>query len=243
MLSAIVLAPVIGLASSNDTNKGWGTSSNAIVPIGGGILTNAWLVNLPQLLLSLCYLALNTICTSMASLQEWNNLARTRKGLRVTRPEGSQRSTYFLQLPYKWATPLLLTSGFLHWLLSQSFFLVRIDVVDRDGRIVERSSQSACGFSPLSLVVFFAVAFCLVCAIGVIASRPLEQKVPFAASCSLVISAACHLSAREAEETDTHLKEVMWGVVEEQTEQAYAHCSVTALPIVKRKLVEGKVYR
>lgn len=243
MLSANVLAPVIGLASNSDSNKGWGTSSNGVVPVSGGILTIAWLVNFPQVILSLCYLALNTICTSMAGFQEWNNLARTRKGLRVTRPEGSQRSTYFLQLPYKWAAPLILASGILHWLLSQSFFLVRIDIVDREGILVEGSSQSACGFSPLSLVVFFAAALLLICAIGVIANRRLEQKAPFAASCSLAISAACHLSKREADLGDTHLKEIMWGVVEEQTEQTYAHCSVTALPTVKRKLVDGRIYQ
>ncbi|KAF1974111.1 hypothetical protein BU23DRAFT_462453 [Bimuria novae-zelandiae CBS 107.79] len=240
ILSANVLAPLLSFAGGIDSNKSWGTASDDIIPFGFGILSNAWLVNLPQLVLSLCYLALNTICTSIASAQEWNNLGKTRKGLRVTRPEASQRSTYFLQLPYKWATPLLLTSGILHWLLSQSFFLVRIDVLDRKGAIVEESSQSACGYSRLSLLIFFVVAFLLVCAIGLIATRSLEQKVPFAASCSLVISAACHPPKQEI---DTHLKEVKWGVVEEQTEQGYAHCSITALPTIKQKLVEGRVYR
>jgi hypothetical protein len=57
--------------------------------------------NVPQLALSLCYLALNSICTSLASAYKWNNMARTRKSLRVTDPQGQQRSTYFLQLPYK----------------------------------------------------------------------------------------------------------------------------------------------
>ena len=178
----------------------------------------------------------------MSSAYEWNNLAQTRKGMRVTRPEGSQRSTYFLQLPYKWATPLLVTSGLLHWLLSQSFFLVRIDVTSREGIILENRSTSACGFSRLSLLVFFIVALLLVCAIGVIGIRPLRQKIPFAASCSLVISAACH-PPKQAGEVDSHLKEVKWGVVEERTEQGSAHCCITATPTMEQKLVKGRVYR
>lgn len=240
-MSANVLTPIFGFTVGSAADKGsWGTSSDDILPFGSGILFNAWIVNLPQLVLSLCYLALNSICTSMASAKEWNNLAQTRKGLRVTRPEGSQRSTYFLQLPYKWATPLLFTSGLLHWLLSQSFFLVRLDIINREGVVLPESSMSACGFSRLSLLIFFVIAFLMLCAIGVIGLQPLEQKIPMAASCSLVISAACHPPKLEI---DTQLKEVKWGVAEEQTQQGYAHCSITAMPTKKRKLVEGRVYR
>ena len=176
----------------------------------------------------------------MASAKEWNDLGEKRKGLRVTRPEGSQRSTYFLQLPYKWAIPLLFTSGILHWLLSQSFFLVRLDLVNRENVIVEEASQSACGFSIMSLLIFFIVALLLVCAIGRIGLQHLEQKMPFAASCSLVISAACHPPEQDV---DAQVKEVKWGVVEEQTQQGYAHCSITAMPTKERALVEGMLYR
>lgn len=44
-----------------------------------------------------------------------------RKGLRVTQPHGYQRSSYFLQLPYRWSLPLIVISGTLHWLLSRVF--------------------------------------------------------------------------------------------------------------------------
>lgn len=240
-MSANVLTPIFSFLVGGTANKGsWGTSSDDVLPFSSGVLFNAWIVNLPQLVLSLCYLALNTICTSMAHAKEWNSLAQTRKGLRVTRPEGSQRSTYFLQLPYKWATPLLFTSGLLHWLLSQSFFLVRIDMKNREGVILEEHSKTACGISRMSLLIFFVVAFLLVCVISVIALQPLEQKIPFAASCSLVISAACHPPTQEV---DVQLKEVKWGVVEEQTPQGYAHCSITAMRTRKREPMEGRVYR
>jgi hypothetical protein len=77
----------------------WGTASGATMPISGGALRIAWLVNSPQLVLSLCYLALNNICTFLASAEEWNDFARTRKGLRVSRPTAEQRSTYFCSSP------------------------------------------------------------------------------------------------------------------------------------------------
>lgn len=135
---------------------------------------------------------------------------------------------------------MIFTSGLLHWLLSQSFFLVRLDVTDRNGFILPNESMAACGFSRLSLLIFFFVTLLLVSTIGFMAVRPLEQKTPFAASCSLVISAACHPPQQEV---DTHLKEVKWGVVEEQIQEGYPHCSITAMPTRKRELVKGRVYR
>ena len=239
VLSSTGLISIIGFSSGSANKGSWGTSSDDVLPFGSEVLFNAWIVNLPQLALSICYLALNSICTSMASAQEWNNLAQTRKGLRVTRPEGNQRSTYFLQLPYKWATPLIFTSGLLHWLLSQSFFLVRLDIVDREGAVLENSSKSACGVSRLSLLIFFIILLLLVCAVGAIGIQRMEQKMPFAASCSLVISAACHPPKYE---NDTQFKEVKWGVVEEQTQHEYSHCSITAMSTRKRKLIEGSIY-
>ncbi|KAF3033635.1 hypothetical protein E8E12_004407 [Didymella heteroderae] len=216
VLSACIILPFTGRASSGySMMRAWGTDSEDVLPFGSGLLLNAWLVNLPQIILSFCYLALNAICTSMASAQEWNNVAHTRKGLRVTRPFAEQRSTYFLQLPYRWAVPLIVTSGILHWLLSQSFFLVRLNVVNASNVVVE--SQTTSGYARLSLLVFFAVALILI----------------------LVISAACHPSNNQAR--DLHLKKVKWGVVDETVDNGYAHCSITAGSLKKVKV--GQKYR
>lgn len=156
----------------------------------------------------------------MAAAQEWNNLATSRKDLRVTKPYGEQRSTYFLQLPYIWAVPLIAMSGVLHWLMSQSFFLVRTETYTEG----VASTQYGCGFSFLSLWVFTLAAFSITCAVGLIGNRKMQQRMPFAASCSLVISAACH--ALEGDE-DAQLKKVRWGMVEKSPGTGYKHCSVT----------------
>jgi hypothetical protein len=173
----------------------------------------------------------------MASAQEWNNMSTIRKGLRVTNPHGDQRSTFFLQLPYRYSLPLIGTGGILHWLLSQSFFLVRLDAYDGQRKIDTARSRSDCGFSLISYFVAVGVAFCLLCAVGVAGLMKLQMRMPVAASCSLAISAACH---GNPDEVDVHLKKVKWGVVGNSVEEGREHCSFSAKP-VKRPEV-GTLY-
>ncbi|KAF2637830.1 hypothetical protein P280DRAFT_530196 [Massarina eburnea CBS 473.64] len=222
----------------------WGTSSTDHLSFGSSnnsataTLYNGWLANLPQLLLSFGYFTINTLCTCMASAEEWNNMARKRKGLRVTDPQGDQRSTYFLQLPYRYSLPLIIISGSAHLLLSQAFFLVRIDSYDRQREIIADRSQSACGFSILSLYVLIGLVFCLLCAVGALSCRRLRMRMPVAASCTLAISAACH---RSPSEVDVHLEKVQWGVIEHSLEGEVGHCSFSAQPV--RKPEHGVTYR
>ena len=112
------------------------------------LLANVLLVNLPQLIFSLLYFGFNGICTSMSLAAEWGSYSIRRKGLRLSsaptmrsttattasssagtpdKPRSAQRATYFLQLPLRRALPLLLFSAALHWLISQSFFLVYVE--------------------------------------------------------------------------------------------------------------------
>lgn len=218
----------------------WGTSSDVVVNSAStGTLFNAWIVNTPQIGLSFCYLALNSVCTSLAGAQEWDNLSQSRKGLRVTDPRGEQRSTYFLQLPYRWAIPLMIVSAILHWVLSQSFFLVRLNTIDRDGQIDKGKSISACGFSRLSFSVFWGIASVLALCIVAMAMSKMQQKMPIAGSCSLVISAACH---PPDDDKEPHVGKVRWGVVTQQFEEGYDHCCITSTKGLERPVV-GKIYR
>jgi hypothetical protein len=226
---AITLIPV--LTSESIDGWAWGSASENILTIGSdnatarGTLFNAWLSNMPQVLLSFCYLNLNTLCTSMACAQEWNTLGSTRKSLRVTKPEGEQRSTYFLQLPYRWAIPLITFSGALHWLLSQTFFLVRFDTFDRFGTRNDDASKSACGASFTSLIVFCVIALGLVIGVRWIGRKSMTPTIPFAHSCSLFISAACH---PPDDDVDVALGKVKWGVVEHALAERPGHCSLSS---------------
>lgn len=249
-----MMAVIIGfIISNNGSGWGWATASDGALSFSSNsrstsaTLFNAWLANMPQVLLSFCYMNLNSFCTAMTSAKEWNNLAFAKKGLRVSEPCGQQRSTYFLQLPYRWAMPLIVISTTLHWLLSQTFFLVRIDTFNSEGDLVTPSknddsatdsgTRSACGVSNSAFVVFFVMFFGLCIGIRVTASRKFVTGLPQAASNSLIISAACHPSVDDVE---PHLKAVQWGVVEGEMVNGFKHCSLSSEAV--RAPEEGEVY-
>ena len=208
----------------------WGTSSQSQLSIAKssfdtrGLLFNAWLANAPQVLLSMSYVATNRICTAMAFALEWDEHASKRKGLRVSSPSGQQRGTYFLSLPLRRAIPLTAVSCLLHWLLSQAIFLVRLDIRDSSGNIVASESKSTCCYSLLSFAVFVVVFLLLQLTVLAFVLRRIRPRMPPAACCSLVISAACHASRDEG---DLHLQPVQWGVVPAEF-GSVGHCTFSS---------------
>lgn len=217
----------------------WGASTATYLHNIGfdseSVLTNALLVNIPQLLLSIVYITINAMFTRVALAREWASMATAHKGLRVTLPCGQQRSTYFLQLPYIWAVPLMLTSAILHWLVSQTVFLAELYVQDRNGTIDYDKSISACGISGLALIVLSCIAgMMLFVVVGTLALRP-KESIPMASSCSATMSAACH---PPPDDDDCHLKPVRWGVLDAEYE--IRHCTFTSQAVTKP--IPGEMY-
>lgn len=105
------------------------------------------IVNTPQLLLSSLYFLFNGIFTSIACALEWSRFSTTRKSLRTTEQRGSQRSTYWLSLPWKWAIPIAVFSTISHFFASESLFMVRVIALDRDGNFLPSSSALDAGWS------------------------------------------------------------------------------------------------
>ena len=68
-----------------------------------------------------------------------------------------------------------------------------------------------------------------------IGNMALKVRVPYAAGCSLVISAACHLPEREREE-EAWLWKVQWGVVEEKMWEDERHCGLSGRAVRKPKV-------
>jgi hypothetical protein len=56
-----------------------------------------------------------------------------RKTLRVSAPVGIQRSSYFVSMPLRYGIPLMATMSLLHWLVSQSLFVVATVSYEGDG--------------------------------------------------------------------------------------------------------------
>ena len=134
----------------------------------------------------------------MLSATEWNRFYCHRKSLRVSSPTQTQRSTYWLQLPWTYSFPLVVASGVLHWLVSQSLFPVFINQYDPNGLLestggsTSQGSIAACGFSVYALLLTFILGSFMYLILILTMNRKLPGGMPVVGSCSLAISAACH---------------------------------------------------
>ncbi|MCJ1426734.1 hypothetical protein MMC29_004637 [Sticta canariensis] len=207
----------------------------------GKLIPMIFLVNLPQALLSFLYLTYNALFTSMLLAEEWDGFAHQRKTLRVTCPVGKQRSTYWLQLPYSYGIPLLVMSGILHWLVSQSIFLVRLVVQDNFSSVywinTYRASDSyrpagaevfisRCGYSPIAIITVIPLGALLLFLVIANGFRKYNKGMTLAGSCSAAISAACH---RPEKDVDAAVLPVLWGAV--STEGPIGHCCLTSFEV------------
>ena len=175
----------------------------------------------------------------MLLAKEWSAFASKRNFLRVTTPIGRQRSTYRLQLPYRYGVPLLVGSGTLHWLVSQSIFLARVNVVDSMGFEYPDESISTCGYSPIA-IIFVIILGSIIVLVGIAYGfRKTSSGIPLVGSCSAAISAACHPPKADVNASS---KRVMWGAVPAEnisdSDDRVGHCCFTSFeveaPIVGR---------
>ena len=109
--------------------------------------SNVW-----QFVISLLYLAYNAVLTAMLVGDEWDRFGKIRKPLRVTTPQGLQRSSYFVSVPLKFGLPVLSIFGVLHYTVSQSVFVVYITRFFSNGTedIAHRSATS--GYSCIAII-------------------------------------------------------------------------------------------
>ncbi|KAM5344029.1 hypothetical protein ACJ41O_012566 [Fusarium nematophilum] len=159
--------------------------------------------NLPQLIISGIYTAVNGMWTAMLVQHEWNSYGTQRKGLRTTTPVGQQRSTYWLSLPL-------------------SIFFVRLRVY-AGNKITD--GITTCGYSAISIIFSIIFGFLIMLATILGSLRPLTTAVPPVGSCSAVVSAACH---PPEEDRDVATELVQWGVVSESDGKLADHCCITS---------------
>lgn len=217
---------------------------------------NALLANTPQVVMSVIYFYYNSMITSICLATEYSSFAKTRKGLRVSgKPREAQRSAYFLQLPYKYSIPLAATSAVIHWLISQTIYLVKIDMIlspsvaampvserNRVGDVLT-DSLVTCGWSPLGLLLTFSFAAPLAGALVFLAWRRFDSAIPVAGSCSAAISAACHPTSDFGQFQIEGAWELplKWGTVPQAGEgDVVGHCAFSAGPVSPP--IEGREY-
>ncbi|KAI1169861.1 hypothetical protein F4777DRAFT_161526 [Nemania sp. FL0916] len=174
-------------------------------------ISSVLVANSPQLLLSLSYIAFNNLFTYFCVATEWNSFASKYLPLRVTDPKGEQRSTYRLQLPYRYSLPLMALSASLHWLISNTIYVIvseggYLDSPWSDPTLLPDTGV-VLGYSPISLIVLSSVAALVVTIPLFFSFKRLSSDIVVVRTNSLLISMASrvspHLSLGPEHETKT----------------------------------------
>lgn len=178
------------------------------------VIANALIANIAQPVLSAIYFAFNGLITAMCSANEWNSYSLDMKGLRVSGvPVGAQRSTHFLQLPYRYGAPLMVLSILTHWMVSQAIFVVSV-LNDGDlnlgGIAMTDPYYVTCGYSPPAIIGVIALGVCILLYTIFVGSMKLKSRaMPVAGSNSMSIGKQCVI-----EETRHGLEKMplQWGI-------------------------------
>lgn len=156
------------------------------------VILNALVATAAQSVFSVLYLVYNGLFTSMTLGEEWSQYAVRRKGLRVSNPHGSLRGTYFLSLPYRYAIPVMVISATMHWIISQSIFLVGVEAYDYHNKRYPEKDFTTCGYSPAAQITGIIAGLLMLVYIMAFSHKKFKSRMPIAGSCSLAISDACH---------------------------------------------------
>ena len=200
----------------------------------GGLASSVLFTNMPQVILSFVYLSLNALVTCMLLADEYSRYEVHRRSLRVTTPVVKQRATYWLQLPYTYGLPLTATFATLHWLISQSLSLARIEKYF-EGKPYESdmagdNSSSAVGLSPAPMLVVVMLGVCITAiAIGMGFKKIQGRAMPVTASCSFDLAAALH---RPMADIDAAVLLVKWAEVAEMRNADVGHCCFTSQEVL-----------
>lgn len=192
-----------------------------------GAVSRAWrfghilFANSFQVLVSFLYLFYNNILTRQVVADEFLRFLDEHEGkkpLRVSSPTNSvQRSSYFLSLPWTYAVPQMIAFMLLHWLVSQSIFVVltsawNIKPIEEQLPDMDATRLGfSCGAIFLTLVVATTLVLALVVNSGVQGYNcKIPGFFPRMATNSAAIDAVCR-PARE--DTEAYLFPIRLGVV------------------------------
>lgn len=211
--------------------------------IGSGLDVTSLVIlgNMPQVILSFNYIFLNRLLTSMAATREWSLFAHQRKGLRTSNTTGAQRSTYWLQLPFRFSAPLIESSTILHYLAPQSLFFGSIryfSPYEKNGVRLLLQNYTALGYSQNAAQVLM-IALLFTNTVVILWGRSKNNPgIPQGGLSSALISAACH---PPQEDEDVQLKPVQWGeVIQDGDSHEIGHCSFSSQVVIMP--VEGREY-
>ncbi|KAF4949151.1 hypothetical protein FSARC_13569 [Fusarium sarcochroum] len=155
------------------------------------LISLTMVANLPQLVLSICYLSYNGLFTRMLAEFEWSKHSVGFRSLRVTDPKGKQNSTYRLQLPYRFSIPLIIVSIALHWINSNCIYVSNYEAYTASYPY-KRQVTISLQFSSKAILIALVVSICVAIVPVFLAFVKLPGIMVIAGANSAVISAACH---------------------------------------------------
>lgn len=132
---------------------------------------------------------------------------------------------------------MMVASGVLHWLVSQSIFLAVVDDLGHVGAPTSVASIATCGFSPMPMIIVVALGVCILVTTFSMGQLVYKERIPLVGSCSAAIAAACH---RPEDDVDAPLQPLQWGAVIAHEDQPVGHCTFTSHPV--EPLQEGRWY-
>ncbi|KAI1194267.1 hypothetical protein F5X97DRAFT_327717 [Nemania serpens] len=142
----------------------------------------------------------NGLFTRLQITKEWA-LFEDYQPLRVTDAKGDQVSSYRLQLPYKYGIPLLCVNAGLHWVLSNTIYLV----------VSVGGSSVLVGYSNFALSVMIVISIAIICVPILVGLEQSSPNMIHPGSNSLSISAACHASSiSDTESATSELRSVQF---------------------------------
>ena len=193
----------------------------------------AMLANVPQLFLAAIYIVFNPLVSLMFSADWWASLASARRSLVVSSPSAQQTSPPLLGASFGWGLTLLALHSVLHWLCSQSLFLVYAQVLDsaKDVRLSPKLAESwaGCGYSPIAaMFTIIAGATLWIIAVALGRRKLATPAPPLVRNCSAAISASCHpgqyIPLPGGEEV---INQIQWGAHREWVwPDGGGHCSI-----------------
>ena len=187
------------------------------------------LANLPQVWSTIAYLTWNNQITRIWLEQEWRSFHRSyqRPRVSVNSREPGLRSARWLQLPY-WVSAILMSiSVVLHWLVSQTLFVVEIYFSD-----ATVASVFHLHYSPLALISVGTLAMALVFGITIYYFVPVRTWMPLLAGSTRIVFDSCfRLSS-----TGLPRSGIAWGDISTRDERVAGFGGVVA------RMVEGIKY-
>ena len=175
----------------------------------------------------------------MLSGHEWSLFSHHHRTLRVTSPCLGQRSTYWLQIPYTYAIPLMTLSALLHWLTSQSIFFAKFDTFDPFGEPTPAVLKNGLGYSCIAIIFTLTLAIFALIAVAGMGYKKFAAEITTVGSCSAAISSACHLESTDPQGITG--EKLRWGDVQVAPSLGVRHLTFSSDQGVG-KPVFGEVY-